>query len=218
MSGIIRILLADDHVLLRNGLGLLLQQEGYAVVGGADNGEQALEQVELLQPDIVFMDISMPVLNGLEATRKIVSRYSYIKVIILTVHEAEEYIYRIFDSGASGCLFKKTAHQYINDAIRTVHAGDVFITPTVHQGLIDHFRSMKKKNMTATPANILTKRELEVLQLIAQGHSFARIGEVLNISQRTVETHKLHISKKLGRNSIQELVRYAITNRLSSWE
>ena len=218
MNDIITILLADDHVLLRNGLKLLINQEpDMDVIGGSNNGKEAINLVQELKPDIILMDISMPIMNGLEATKLILKNDKNTKVIILTMHESDEYIFEIFESGALGCLIKRTAHEHIMTAIRSVYKGNVFISPSVSRGVINNFVA-NPENKQFFNKKILSKRELEVVKLIAEGKSTNQISKQLHISEKTIDSHRTHIFKKLDIHNAVELTRYAIKNRIVDFE
>jgi two-component system response regulator NreC len=207
----IRVLLAEDHTIVRKGLRSLLDAEpGIEVVGEAEDGRQAIEKVQQLLPDVVLMDITMPVLNGLEATRQIKKLFTQIKVLILTVHSTEEYIFQILRAGASGYLIKQAAVEELISAIQAVHRGDTFLSPSMSR--IIHEESSRQAQTTADRDNLarLTDREREVLQLVAEGRSNREIAQLLHVTVKTVEAHRAHVMEKLDLHSTAELTRYAI--------
>ena len=207
----IRVLLAEDHTIVRKGLRSLLDAEGtVTVVGEAENGRQAISQVEQLHPDVVVMDIGMPGLNGLEATRQIKKRFPDVKVLILTVHTGEEYILQILRAGASGYLVKQAAPTDLVQAIQAAHRGGIFLSPSISKKVIEEYVQQAGATAELDSYEKLTDREREVLQLIAEGHSTRRIAEQLHISVKTVETHRAHLMDKLELRSTAVLTQYAI--------
>lgn len=207
----IRVLLAEDHTIVRKGLRSLLDAEpGIEVVGEAEDGRQAIEKVEQLMPDVVLMDITMPVLNGLEATRQIKKLFSQIKVLILTVHSTEEYIFQILQAGASGYLIKQAAVEELISAIQAVYRGDTFLSPSMSRIILKE--SSRQTSTTTEKDNLarLTDREREVLQLVAEGRSNREIAQLLHVTVKTVEAHRAHVMEKLDLHSAAELTRYAI--------
>lgn len=218
--GKIQVLLADDHAVLRAGLRALLNgQPDMEVVGEAADGEEALRVAERVRPDIVLMDITMPGMDGLEATRQLKRRQPHVRVIMLTMHEDEEFLRQVLAAGGSGYLLKKAAESELLSAIRAVHRGEAFIYPSLTRVLIEGYlrqadeRGRKKEPVPPAPGN-LTAREVEVLRLIAQGYTNQQIADQLVISVKTVETHKAHIMEKLSLRSRVELVRYAMQHGL----
>ncbi len=207
----IKVLLAEDHTIVRKGLRALLDQEvDIEVVDEAEDGREAVQKVEQLQPDIVLMDISMPSMNGLEATRQIKKRFPEVKVIILTVHTNEEYIFEILQAGASGYLIKKAAPKELISAIQAVYKGNSFLSPVISKKVVDKLIQKGKLKKGMRSFDLLTDREREILQLIAEGHSNREISELLYISLKTVETHRLHLMQKLDLHTTADLTRYAI--------
>jgi DNA-binding NarL/FixJ family response regulator len=213
----IKVLLAEDHTIVRKGLLALLEKESLiAVVGEAQNGREALKKTEELGPDVVVMDISMPGLNGLEATRQIKKSFPGTKIIILTVHTNEEYVLQAIQAGALGYLIKSAAPNDLIAAIQAVMKGDSFLSSSISQENIDNY-ILQTKNMSERekePLEILSKREREVLQLIAEGRTNKEIAEILYISTKTVETHKEHLKEKLNIPHAAGLIQYAIRNCL----
>jgi two-component system response regulator NreC len=207
----IRVLLAEDHTIVRKGLRSLLDADpAITVVGEAENGRQAIDQVERLLPDVVVMDIAMPGLNGLEATRQIKKRFPEVQVLILTVHTAQEYILQILRAGASGYLVKQAAPTDLVQAIQAAHRGDTFLSPSISRKVIEEYVQQASTAAELDSYETLTDREREVLQLIAEGSSTRQIAEQLHISVKTVETHRAHLMDKLELRSTAELTQYAI--------
>jgi len=213
-----RVLLAEDHTIVRKGLRSLLDKEtGIKVVEEAEDGREAILKAEELYPDVVVMDIAMPGLNGLEATRQIKKRFPDIKIIILTMHANEEYILQSLKAGASGYLIKKAAPAELISAINAVHKGNSFLSPSISRTVIDEYvRRSKEISEGEEGFEQLTVREREVLQLIAEGRKTREIAELLYISIKTVETHRAHIMNKLDIHSTAELTRYAIRKGIIS--
>ena len=216
---IIKVLLAEDHTIVRKGIRSLLDGEAdIEVVGEADNGREAIAGVEALQPDIVLMDHTMPILNGLEATRQIVKRFPAVKVLILTMHTNEEYIFEFLQAGASGYLVKQTAPTELVTAIHAVYRGDSFLSPSISKTVISGFVRQSEALGGEDGYDLLTDREHEILQLITEGYSTKEVAEQLHISAKTVATHKVHIMEKLNIHSMTELVKYAIRKGVISLE
>ena len=211
----IRTLVADDHTILREGVRLLLDaQPDIEVVGEAADGQEALVQVRALKPDIVLMDIAMPGLNGLEATRTIKHEFPQIHVIALTMYESDEYFFQVLNAGASGYVLKKAASADLVGAIRAVHAGDVFLYPSVARRLVSDYLTRVKSGEEQNSYDGLTVREREVLKLIAEGHTNQAIAEKLVISPSTVQTHRTRIMQRLNLHSRAELIQYAVRKGL----
>jgi DNA-binding NarL/FixJ family response regulator len=217
----IRILLADDHAMLRAGLRALLEAEaGLEVVGEAGTGEEAVEMAERLHPDVVVMDLSMPGVGGLEATRRIVGSAGdrsgpdepSTRVLVLTMHAEEEHLLPVLDAGGSGYVNKRSADEELIEAIRTVARGDVFLYPDAAKLLLQGFRG--KPTDEKDPLTRLSERELEVLGFTAEGFSAAEIGKKLFISPKTVDTYRSRIMEKLGLHHRSELVRFALQQGL----
>lgn len=205
----IRILLCDDHLVLRAGLKALLENEvDLKVVGEASTGEEALERCELLKPDVVVMDLSMPGIGGLEATRRIVEQ-GRSRVLVLTMHAEEEYLLAVLEAGGSGYVRKTSADEDLISAIRTVARDEVFLYPSAAKLLLQGFR-VKKDEEENDPIRKLTDREREVMGMTAEGFSSSEIGEKLFISPKTVDTYRSRIMEKLGLTHRSELVRIAL--------
>lgn len=208
----IRILLADDHAILRAGLVRLLGEEkDIEVVGEAENGREAVQKVQELHPDIVLMDIGMPVMNGMEATKQIKKRDVNVKVLVLTMHDNEEYLFQVLQAGAAGYVLKKAADSDLVNAIHVVSRGDCFLYPSAAKMVVEDYLDKLKNGQEPTSSfDTLTDREREILTLVAEGHTNREIAETLFISVKTVETHKANIMEKLNLHKRAELVKYAI--------
>jgi two-component system response regulator NreC len=212
---IIRVLLAEDHTIVRKGLRSLLDDEAdIEIVGEAEDGQQTIELVQRLLPDVVLMDITMPVLNGLEATRHIKKLFPQVKVLVLTVHSSEEYIFQILRAGASGYVVKQAAVSELVQAIRSVYQGNSFLSPSISRQAIEAYgrraKAMEDKH------DRLTDREREVLQLIAEGHTNHEIAQLLHVTVKTVEAHRAHLTEKLNLRSTAELTKYALRKGMIS--
>jgi DNA-binding NarL/FixJ family response regulator len=208
----IKTLLADDHTIVREGLrALLAADSAIEVIGEAHNGREAVELTKALKPDVVVMDIAMPLLNGLEATRQILAAMPQTKVLILSAHSDDAYIDRVISVGAVGFLIKQTSAQILAKAIHEVMAGNAFYSPQVSKRLRDHYQKPDKiGGLMIKKATGLTSRELEVIQLVAEGHANKQVAAGLNISIKTVEKHRQHLMDKLNIHDTAGLTRYAI--------
>jgi DNA-binding NarL/FixJ family response regulator len=208
----IKTLLADDHTIVREGLrALLAADSAIEVIGEAHNGREAVELTKALKPDVVVMDIAMPLLNGLEATRQILAAMPHTKVLILSAHSDDAYIDRVISVGAVGFLIKQTSAQILAKAIHEVMAGNAFYSPQVSKRLRDHYQKPDKiGGLMIKKATGLTSRELEVIQLVAEGHANKQVAAGLNISIKTVEKHRQHLMDKLNIHDTAGLTRYAI--------
>jgi DNA-binding NarL/FixJ family response regulator len=209
----IKTLLADDHTIVREGLrSLLLADSGIEVVGEAHNGREAVKLALALRPDIVVMDIAMPLLNGLEATRQMLAAAPATKVLILSAHSDDAYIDRVIAVGAAGFLIKQTSAQILASAIHEVMAGNTFYSPQVSRRVRDHYQKPDKAGgLLVKKATGLTARELEVIQLVAEGQPNKQVAAELNISIKTVEKHRQHLMDKLNIHDTAGLTRYAIS-------
>jgi DNA-binding NarL/FixJ family response regulator len=214
----IRILLADDHKIVRDGLRSLLQAEAdLEVVGEAANGREAVRLAQELSPDVVVMDVGMPDLNGIEATRYIAGGASGAKVIALSMHSDRRFVEGMLAAGATGYLLKDSAFEELARAIRTVAAGRTYLCPLVAGVVV---QTLVRASHAVQPARspVLTPREREVLQLLAEGKSTKQIAGTLGVSVKTVETHRSRIMDKLDVHSVPELTKYAIREGLTSLE
>jgi two-component system response regulator NreC len=206
----IRLLLVDDHVVVRMGLRMLFEGESdMEIVGEAETAGEAIRAVSKLQPDVVLMDIGLPDLSGIEATRQIKEAHDDTAVVALTIHEDEEYFFQMLDAGATGYVPKKAAPEELLTAIRAAASGDVYLYPSLAKLLVKDYLSQDQTTKTDIPGG-LTPREEEVLALLADGDSNAEIGSKLSISPKTVARHRENIMHKLNMHSRTELVKFAI--------
>jgi len=210
-------LLADDHAVVRKGLRFVLGREpAVEVVGEAADGHEAVKLAAELKPDIAILDIAMPHLNGIEATERIVKDNPRIAVLILSVHADEGYLLRTLTAGAKGYLLKESAEDDILQAVRTVAEGRPFFSPAVAATLLeDYVRQLKQRGLQDS-YELLTSREKEILQMLAEGKTNKDIATVLNLSPYTVETHRANLMQKLGLHNTAELVLYAVRKRIIS--
>jgi len=207
----IRVLLAEDHTIVRKGLCSLLDGEaGLEVVGEAADGREAIDEVARLLPDVVLMDISMPGLNGLEATRRIKQRFPRVKVLILTMHTDEEYILQMLQAGAHGYVVKQAAPEELVLAVQAAYRGEPFVSPSISRTVIEEYVRQAQAIGGRDGYDDLTPRQREVLQLIAEGCRPREIAETLCISIKTVETHRANLMRRLDAHSTADLIRYAI--------
>jgi len=207
----IRILLADDHTVMRNGLRLLLErQPNLTVVGEASDGRETVRLAEQLSPNLVVMDIAMPNLNGIEAARQIGTSNPDIAIIILSMHSDESYVIRALKAGARGYLLKDSAEGDLIAAIHAITDGKSFFSPAISRILVeDYMRQLEQQHVEDT-YELLTAREREILQLLAEGKTNKEVAAMLNLSIYTVETHRTHILQKLNLHSVPELILYAV--------
>jgi DNA-binding NarL/FixJ family response regulator len=208
----IRIVLADDHAILREGIRALLEdQHDMMVVGEAADGRKAVELACQLKPDMVVMDIGMPLLNGLEATRQIKHDCPEVAVLVLTMHDNEEYVSQLLAAGAAGYVLKRAASSELVTAIRAVAQGQSYLSPAVTKVLIEGYIGRKPTGPAVVdPFGTLTAREREVLQLVAEGHTNSEIAKLLNISLKTAKAHRSNLMQKLGLHDRGELIKVAI--------
>jgi len=207
----VRILLADDHVVMRTGLRVLLErQSNLEVVGESENGRHTIDLAASLTPDVVIMDIGMPVLNGIEATKAIVAENSAVAVIILSMHADESYVMRALKAGARGYLLKDSAPADLLNAIQAVLQNKSFFSPKVSRILAEDYVRVLKQKGGVDSYDLLTGREQEILQLLAEGKANKEVAAALNISPYTVETHRKHILEKLNLHNPAELILYAV--------
>lgn len=207
---VIKILLAEDHTIVRQGLKLILSsQRDFEVVGEAANGREAVELGEKLRPDVVLMDVAMPELNGIEATRRLVQANPRAKVLVLSMHKEPVYVREILRAGARGYILKDAIDTELLNAVRSVARGDGYVSPAVSGALLNDYR----QNVT-DPLDLLSSREREVLQLIAEGKTNKEIATRLNLSVYTVDSHRGKIMEKLNLHSTGELVRFAVKHGL----
>jgi two-component system response regulator NreC len=206
----IRILLADDHAVVRQGFKMILDAEpDMEIVGEAGNGRDAVSLAEELRPDVVIMDVAMPELNGIEATRRLAASAPHVRVLALSMHKDSVYVREILRAGARGYLLKDSGAVDLLRAVRTVASGEGFLSTAISNAVLDDYR----RHVT-NPIDLLTSREREVLQMLAEGKTNKEIAGVLNLSVYTVDAHRGRIMEKLNLHSINELVRFAVRNGL----
>jgi two-component system response regulator NreC len=206
----IRILLADDHAVVRQGFKMILNaQADMEIVGEAGNGREAVDLVETLKPDVVVMDVAMPELNGIEATRRVSEVSPHTRIIALSMHKDSVYVREVLRAGARGYLLKDSGAGDLVSAVRAVARGEGYLSPAVSNAVLDDYR----RHVT-NPIDLLSSREREVLQMLAEGKTNKEIAAILNLSVYTVDAHRGRIMEKLNLHSINELVRFAVRNGL----
>ena len=207
----IRIVLADDHAVMRRGLRLVLeQQKDFQVLAEANDGREAMSMCETFKPDVAVLDITMPNLNGIDAARQIIAKHPNVAIVILSMHSDEGYVLRALKAGARGYLLKESPEADFIQAVRSVSDGKAFFSPAVSRMLVeDYVRQLQDKDIEDS-YELLTPRERELLQLIAEGKSNKDIANMLNLSLYTVETHRSNILEKLNLHSVPELILYAV--------
>jgi DNA-binding NarL/FixJ family response regulator len=211
----VRIIIADDHRLFREGLvNLLSDSKDIEIIAEAENGNDAIEKAKELNPDIIVMDIGMPILNGVEATGKLVKELPAIKVIALSMHSEKQYIKGMLEDGAAGYLFKNCAYDELIEAIHTVKAGKKYLSDKITEIMIRDY--LGKEESMSEPDSELTERESEILKLIAEGVPTSEISELLFLSVKTIGTHKQHLLEKLNLKTSTDLVKYAIKKGIIS--
>ncbi len=214
----IKIILADDHKITRQGLHSLIDEnDDMEVAAEAENGRGAVELARQLKPDVIIMDVSMPDLNGVEATRQIIQDNPSVRVIALSMHSDTLFVSEMLKSGASGYLLKDCAFQELEQAIRTVIEGKAYLSPSISGVVVEDYLHRLSKAETST-SEVLTDREREVLQLLAEGQSTKQIALKLHISAKTVETHRRQVMNKLDLHTVAELTKYAIRKGLTALE
>ncbi len=213
-----RVLIADDHKIVREGLKALIdKQEAMQVVAEADNGLEAVRLARKLRPDVVIMDLGMPQMNGIEATRELTAHEPGIKVIALSMHSDKRFVLQMIKAGASGYLLKDSAFEELISAIKTVVSNQSYLSPKITDVVIkDYIQTLSRGDVSAF--SVLTAREREVLQLLAEGRSTKEIAASLSVSVKTIETHRQQIMDKLDIHSVAELTKYAIREGLTSLE
>jgi two-component system, NarL family, response regulator NreC len=213
----LRILLADDHIVMRTGLRALLErQPNLEVVGESENGRETIELSASLKPDVVVMDVGMPILNGIEATRTIVGQHPTTAVVILSMHSDESYVMRALKAGARAYLLKDSAAADLISAIQAVSQNKAFFSPKVSRILAEDYVRVLKQKGAVDSYDLLTGREREILQLLAEGKANKEVAAALNISPYTVETHRSHILEKLNLHNPAELILYAVRKGIIS--
>ncbi len=211
----IKVLLVDDHAIVREGMCALLDLSPEVdVVGEARDGREALQKVEELKPDVVLIDIMMPVMDGLECTRRLVERNSNVKILVLTQYDNKEYVFPIIEAGAHGFLSKTTASSELVTAIRSVHQGNSFLSPSIARFFVDAYRSDGEVAAGRDPYSSLTGRERQVLKLLAEGYTAREIAEMLDLSIKTIDGYRTNLMRKLDLHNRVELVKYALRRRI----
>ncbi|HST90501.1 MAG TPA: response regulator transcription factor [Ktedonobacterales bacterium] len=211
----VRVLLADDHTILRAGLKMMLNaQPDIEVVGEASDGRQVVVEAQRLLPDVILMDITMPEVNGIEATRQVKRLLPETRVLVLTMHENEEYLFQMLRAGAAGYMLKEAADTELISAIRVVSSGRFYLSPSAQTMMVSDYLQRVRTGEERDSYGALTEREREILKLVAEGYTNAQIGERLFISPKTVDTHRTHIMDKLNLHSRAELVKYAMRRGL----
>jgi DNA-binding NarL/FixJ family response regulator len=207
----IRILLADDHTVVRKGLRLLLEtQPGFKVIADAANGRDAVTLAEKLAPDVVVMDVAMPTLNGIEAARQITAKHPQVAVVFLSMHSDEGYVLKALKAGARAYLLKDSAEYDLINAVKAVTEGKAFFSPAISKMLVEDYMRQMQERAVEDSYELLTTREREILQLLAEGKNNKDVASILNLSLYTVETHRSNIFQKLNLHSGAELILYAI--------
>ena len=207
----IRVILADDHAVVRAGIRSMIENLAeIEIVGQASNGREALQLVEKIQPDVLVTDISMPEMNGFEATLQVTKAFPKVRVLILSMHTSEEYVFQALRSGATGYLLKDAEVQEVEVAIRAVAGGATYVTPSVSKQVVEAY--MQRLGSEVTMIDVLTARQREILQLIAEGNALKVIARKLGLSVKTVETHRVRLMDRLRIFDVPGLVRYAIRN------
>jgi len=207
----IRVLVVDDHTVVRDGICALLAVVGdIEVVGEAANGSEALKMVKELEPNVVLMDIAMPIMGGLEATRRICKQFPKTKVLVLTQYDDKEYVFPVIEAGAAGFISKAAASSELALGIRSVYYGDSYLSPSVAKLLVEDYQQTGGGRVSRDPYEQLTDRERDVLKLVAEGYTTQKIADILVISPKTVEGHKTNLMAKLGIHNRIDLVKYAL--------
>jgi DNA-binding NarL/FixJ family response regulator len=212
-----RVLLADDHLVVRRGVAAVVADAGpdWEVCGEASTGREAVTAAATLKPDIVVMDISMPEMNGLEATREILKDNPHTEVLILSMHESEQIVHDVLSAGARGYILKQEAGNDLMKALETIRHHKLYFTSAVSEVVLRGYLSRgTTESLEVGPSSLLSPRELQIVKLVAENKSNKEVANILNISVKTVESHRSHVMEKLGLHSIVELVRYAIRNNI----
>jgi len=213
----IRVLVADNHAISREGLQVMLgNQPDMEVVGIAVNGREAIRLVDVHEPDVAVMDLSMPELNGIEAIQQMLPRHPHLQIVVLSIHETKPYVYRALKAGAMGYLIKETAGLEVVDAVRAVHRGDRYLSQRIGDLLTTESFQKLEALIEVSPLEALSPREREILQLVAEGKTSQEIGERLSISPKTVDTYRSRLMHKIGVEDVASLVKFAIQHGVIS--
>ena len=214
-ADVLRIVVVDDHGVVRRGVRALLESRpGWEVVGEGSNGREAVELVRTARPHVVVLDLSMPDMNGLEATRQIIAESPQTEVLILTMHHSEQLARDVLQAGARGYLLKSDADQNLIAAVESLRHHKPFLTSTVTEFVLDGYMQLTDSSSRDDSAAMVTPREREIIQLIAEGHSSKQAATTLGVSVKTVDTHRANVMRKLRLRSVSDLVRYAIRNKI----
>jgi two-component system response regulator NreC len=206
----IKVLVVDDHTIVRDGICVLLGLAGdIEVVGEAANGKEAIEAVSRLRPDVIVMDIAMPIMNGIEATRRIRKEFPEVKILALTQYSEKEHVYPIIEAGAKGFISKTAASSELASGVRAVYKGDSFLSPAVARVFVEDYQVGDTVRVTRDPYDELTDREREILKLLAEGYTISEIAEMLTLSPKTIDGHKTRLMSKLDIHSRTDLIKYA---------
>ena len=218
-EGRIRVLIADDHAIVREGLRYILEANAdIQVVGEAADGRQAVAEAKKVKPRIVVMDIAMPELNGIEATRQLLEELPSVKIIVLSMHYSTEHIFQALQAGAKGFLIKESAGKELIRAVRAVYAGQRYLSQKVDEILIEDYLMQRKNIKSPSPLESLSPREREILQLVAEGKTSAAIADILFLSSKTVETYRSRLMQKVGLKDVAGLIKFAIAQGLTGLE
>jgi len=213
----IKVLIAEDHAMVREGLRMVLESgDGISVVGEASNGREAIRLVQKLNPDVIVMDVSMPGLNGIEATTRIREIKPSAKIIILSMHSSAEYVYKTLRAGAMGYLLKESAGKELRDAIRRTYDGHRYLSEEIERIVVDGYISRCDAGSKADPFERLSSREREIIQMVVEGKSSAEIAKVVCLSRKTVDSYRSRGMRKLGARDVASLVKMAISHGLTS--
>ena len=210
-----RILIVDDHQLIIDGLrGFIESNQNYQVIGEANTGTEAIRLTSVLNPDLILMDIEMPEMSGIQASQEIKKSHPQIKIIIVSMHNEKQLIKKLIDQGADGYLLKNSSQREVMDAIEKVLNNQIYLSQDVTLSLLDKSQNKSSHNSDVTTIAQLTEREIEILKLVAQGMTNKEVGDSLNISHRTVDTHRTNLMKKLNVTNVAGLIRFAFKNGL----
>lgn len=215
----IRVLVADDHAIIREGLWVMLgNQPDMEMIGIAANGREAIRLVDEYEPDVAVMDLSMPELNGIEAIQQMLPRHPHLQVVVLSIHESKHYVYRALKAGAKGYLMKETAGLEVVEAVRAVYRGERYLSQRIADLLTNASFQNLEEPIEVSPLEMLSSREREILQLVAEGKTSQQIAESLSISPKTVDTYRSRLMHKIGVEDMAGLVRFAIQHGVISLE